>query len=71
MITGHAAKVDKVFWKVKEEIEAQFTADLPTSDLLTNSDVAKYFYYVSARSGKEYQTQIKLVQLRIKAVWKS
>lgn len=43
-------------------------ADLPTTDLPTNSDVARYFYLLSSQE-KDYKTQIDLVRQKLNDVW--
>jgi hypothetical protein len=42
--------------------------ELPDSDLPTNVDIARYFYFVSL-SESDYNTQIHLVERRLMAVW--
>jgi len=43
-------------------------ADLPTTDLPTNSNVARYFYLLSSQE-KDYKTQIDLVRQKLNDVW--
>lgn len=42
--------------------------DLPGSDLPTNSDIARYYYFVSL-SEKDIKTQIHLVERKLMEVW--
>lgn len=42
--------------------------DLPTTDLPTNSDVARYFYLLCSHE-KDYKAQIDLLQKKLHKVW--